>query len=175
MSTLQNYRIERLAEHNRKAFSSGEPTIDSWFVNMASQHMRNGLSVVYVLVEGQSGTIAGFYSLGNLSVIGSDLPNMGGRSLPQRMQVPMHLLGKLGVQKEYQGQGIGKMLVAEALMTAEELSQRSGSMGVVVDALRSELVPWYQKLGFIPFPSDPLRLVMTMASIRALAPRSNQK
>lgn len=162
------FRIERLASHDRKAFSCGQEIIDKWFIEMASQQNDRGLAVVQVMVEQASGIVVGFYSLSNHSVLGSDLPKLGGKKLPSRMQIPVHLLGKLGVHQAYQRRGIGQTLVSHALQGAKSQTGVSASMGVVVDALNPALVPWYQGLGFVAFPSSPLQLVMTMTAIEVL-------
>jgi len=159
------YRIERLAGHNCEAFSCGEPDMDKWLRETAPQHNDRGLAVVQVMIENATGTIVGFYSLGNYSVLGSDLPKIGGKKMPSRMQVPMHLLGKLATHNDYQRQGIGTILVSHALQAAKSQTAVSASMGVVVDALNADLVPWYKGLGFVAFPSEPLKLVMTMIAI----------
>jgi len=159
------YRIERLAAHDREAFSCGDADMDRWFHETAPQHNDRGLAVVQVMIENATGKVVGFYSLGNYSVLGSELPKIGGKKMPQRMQVPTHLLGKLATHKDYQRQGIGETLVSHALQAAKSQTDVSASMGVVVDALNADLVPWYTRLGFVVFPSDPLKLVMTMIAI----------
>jgi GNAT superfamily N-acetyltransferase len=168
MSAAPPFRIERLAGHDRKAFSCGNPTIDAWFRGMASQQVNRDLAAVHLLIEGATGRIAGVYSLSNFTVVATDLPDLGGKKLPQRMPIPLHLIGHLGVDRAFQGRGIGKMLVHDALKRAESLSRDSGSLGGVVHALETRLVAWYRQLGFVAFPEHPLQLVMTMAAIRAL-------
>lgn len=168
MSTPPPFRIERLASHDRKAFSCGEDSLDTWFVELAGQQQDRGLTAVWVMVEESSGVVVGFYSLSNYAVLGSDLPKLGGKKLPARMQIPMHLLGKLGVHKAYQQRGIGQMLVNHALHSAKAQTAVSASLGVVVHALTEELALWYRALGFVAFPEHPLQLVMTMSAIAAL-------
>jgi ribosomal protein S18 acetylase RimI-like enzyme len=159
------FRIERLADHDREAFSCGEPDMDRWFHETAPQHNSRGLAVVQVMIEEATGVVVGFYSLSNYSVLGSELPKIGGKKMPPRMQVPMHLLGRLGVHVDYKRRGLGETLVSHALQAAKSQTDVSASMGVVVDALNPALVPWYQSLGFVVFPSSPLQLVMTMIAI----------
>ncbi len=165
MRAAAPFHIERLADHDRKAFSCGEEALDRWFADIAPQHNSRGLAVVQVMIEEASGFVVGFYSLSNYAVRGSDLPKIAGKKMPQQMQVPMHLLGKLGVHQAYQGRGIGQALVSHALQSAKAQTDVSASMGVVVDALNPVLVPWYQRLGFVVFPSSPLQLVITMVAI----------
>ena len=162
------FRIERLADHDRRAFSCGQEAIDRWFHELAAQQQERGLAVVQVMVEAASGAVAGFYSLSNYAVIGADLPRLEGKKLPARMPIPMHLLGRLGVHRDYQRRGIGQALVSHALRSARSQTDVSASLGVVVDALTPDLVPWYQNLGFVTFPEHPLKLVMTMRAIGRL-------
>lgn len=142
--------------------------MDRWFVEMAGQQQERGLAAVWVMVEQSSEAVVGFYSLSNYAVLGSNLPKLGGKKLPPRMQIPMHLLGKLGVHQAYQKRGIGQALVNHALHSAKAQTAVSASLGVVVDALTADLVPWYQSLGFVVFPEHPLQLVMTMSAIQVV-------
>lgn len=162
------FRIERLAGHDRKAFSCGHPRVDTWFANMTSQQMARGLTVVHLLIETQTGMIAGFFTLGDYTVRATDLPNLGVRNLPAAMPIPMHLLGWLGVNGPYQGRGVGKMLVSEAARMVGAQSATSATLGLVVNALDAGLATWYQSLGFVPFPAEPLQLVLSINTINGL-------
>jgi GNAT superfamily N-acetyltransferase len=162
------FRIERLAAHDRKAFSSGEAAIDRWFVGLSSQQVRRGLTAAQVLVDTANGAIAGFYALSNYTVRAELLADLGLRNLPQQMLIPAHLIGKLGVDRAYQGRGLGKLLVYHALRVAEAQTANAGSVCVVVDTLTPALVPWYQRLGFTPIAGHPLHLAITMTAIRRL-------
>ncbi len=165
MPAAAQFRIERLVSHDRKPFSCGNPKVDSWFVTMAGQQQARGLAVVHLLIERETALIAGFFSLSNYTVRALDLPDLGGKALPKAMPIPMHLLGWLGVQQSYQGRGIGKMLVSEATRIVGAQAAASGTLGLVVNALDIHLSLWYQSLGFVPFPADPLQLVMSMKTI----------
>jgi ribosomal protein S18 acetylase RimI-like enzyme len=69
-------------------------------------------------------------------------------------------LGMLTVSPEKQGTGIGKMLISEAEAEAQRQNCHSIYMTVLTD--RTELIAWYERLGYIntgvikPFPmNDP--------------------
>ncbi len=165
MSAAAPFHIERLAGHDRKSFSCGNAKVDSWFVTMAGQQQTRGLAVVHLLIEREAQTIAGFFSLSNYTVRALDLPDLGGKTLPKAMPIPLHLLGWLGVHQAYQGREIGKMLVSEATRIVGTQAAASGTLGLVVNALDTNLSRWYQSLGFVSFPADPLQLVMSMKTI----------
>lgn len=66
------------------------------------------------------------------------------------------LLGRLAVDQEHAGLGIGTALVAYVLATAIELNARAACRAVVVAALDARARAWWERLGFHPFhPDDP--------------------
>jgi GNAT superfamily N-acetyltransferase len=162
------FRIEPLAGHDRGAFTCGEPAIDAWFHERAGQMSRKGLAAVHLLVEQATGAIVGFYTLSNYTVVATELPARVAKGMPERLALPAHLLGQLGVDRRYQGQGIGGVLVRDALKRAERMTGDAASLGVVVHALDERAAAWYRRLGFEPFPEHPLHLIMRMKDIRAL-------
>ncbi len=162
------FRIELLTNHNRTAFACGEPSIDEWFRERAGQMSRKGLAAVHVMVEQATEAVAGFYTLSNFAVIATDLPVKVAKGMPERIALPAHLIGQLGVDRRFQGQGFGEALLLDALKRAERMTGESASLGVVVHALDERAAAWYQRLGFTPFPAHPLHLVMRMKDIRGL-------
>ena len=160
-------RIEPLAGHDRTLFSCGEPAVDEWFRERASQMSRRGLAAVHLLVEQATGTVVGFYTLSNYTVVATDLPTNIGKGMPRSLALPAHLIGQLGVDQRHQGQGYGELLLYDALTPAARMTGDSASLGVVVHALSDRAAAWYRRHGFEPFPGHPLHLIMRMKDIRA--------
>jgi len=129
---------------------------------------RKGLAAVHVMVEQSTGAIVGFYTLSNFTVVATELPVKVGKGMPNNLPLPAHLIGRLGVDQRFQGKGFGDVLLFDALKRAHSLTGDSASLGVVVHALIERAAAWYRRIGFEPFPADPLRLVMRMKDIRAL-------
>ena len=150
MGVLPPFRIERLADHDRRGFSSGKSSVDRWFRESAGQMASRGLAATHVMVETASGEITGYYSLSNFTVLATELPPELGRKLPQRLPIPAHLIGQLGVDARYQGQGYGRALVYDATRRAEQQTTQSASFGVIVHALTPELARWYTQLVLLP-------------------------
>src|SRR5690349_3542820 len=96
------FRVERLSNHDRTAFASGEPTIDRWFREQAGQMSSRGLAVVHVMIEAASGSIVGYYSLSNFTVAATDLPEALSKRMPRRIPLPAHLIGHLGIDVRHQ-------------------------------------------------------------------------
>lgn len=162
------FRIERLGEHDRTAFASGEPATDRWFQERARQMSGRGLAVVHVLVRVADAVVIGYYSLSNFTVLATELPPELGRKLPNRIPLPAHLIGQIGVDTRHQGQGYGLTLLYDALQRAERQTAESASFGVVVHALTPQVAAWYERIGFQPLTTNPLHLIISMTNIRVL-------
>jgi predicted N-acetyltransferase YhbS len=75
------------------------------------------------------------------------------------------LLGRLAVAKSHQGQGLGSTLLADALQRIVQASQVMAVYAVIVDALNDRATAFYKQFGFIPLPSQPLKLFLPMDSV----------
>lgn len=167
------YRIELLARsHDRTAFSSREQQIDDWFRKQAGQASRRGIATVHVMVDNTTDAVIGFYTLSNFTVLSTDLPTELGRSLPDRIPLPAHLIGQLAVDARQQGKGYGTVLLLNALRHAYRTTVHSASLAVIVHALDTQVAAWYTRYDFIPFPAHPLSLCLPMKDIALLFPTS---
>lgn len=80
----------------------------------------------------------------------------------------MVLLGRLAVAESHQGMGLGSILLADALQRIAQASQVMAVYAVVVDALNDQAAEFYRQFGFIPMPSQPLKLFLPMESVASL-------
>ncbi len=126
--------------------------------------------MVYVLCPEDSGTILGYYSLSTASIEITQLPEEMRSRLPRYQAMPTFLIGRLATDEKYQGQGIGKLLIASALKRCLKLSEDVGAIAVQVDAKNDQAATFYQHYGFIPLVNAPLRLFMPMSEIAKLVP-----
>ncbi len=116
------FRWERLErQHPRSGFHCGEPDVDAWLRTNAWQHQKKHLSATKVLLD-DGERIAGYYTLATGQVDFSDLPADVTKRLPRR-QLPVAILAWLGVSSDYQGQGFGRRLLAQALRDCLGLHQ----------------------------------------------------
>ncbi len=81
----------------------------------------------------------------------------------------MHL-GRLAVDLETKGQGLGKALLADALQRISGIAERLGIYAVEVYALNDEAKTFYLKFGFQPLLDDSLHLYLPMKTLRKLLP-----
>ena len=80
----------------------------------------------------------------------------------------MVLLGRLAVAESRQGMGLGSVLLADALQRIAQASQVMAVYAVVVDALNDRAAEFYRQFGFIPLPSQPLKLFLPVDSVATL-------
>ena len=155
-------------QHDRKSFDCGEHTLNRYLHQYASQDIKRRINRVFVAaLPDAPRQVAGYYSLSAGSLDATDLPEEYRRRLP-RYPVPVTLLGRLAVAASHQGKGVGSILLADALQRIVQASQVMAVYAVVVDALNDRAAEFYHQFGFIPLPSQPLKLFLPLDSVTDL-------
>jgi ribosomal protein S18 acetylase RimI-like enzyme len=150
--------------HDRKSFHCGEPSLDEYLHRYAGQDIRRRVSRIFVAVPTDAPRqIVGYYSLSAGSLKADALPQAHRRRLP-KYPVPVVSLGRLAVATTHQGQGLGSIVLADALRRVAAASRAMAVYAVVVDALNDRAVEFYRKLGFVAWPSQPERLFLPLES-----------
>lgn len=165
-------RIEALApHHDREAFSCGVDSLDRYFRTQAGQDVRRRANGVFILVAADAvETILGYYTLCATSLPQGDVPAAARKRVPRYPVLSATLLGRRAVSLTRQGEGLGSLLLADAVQRAYASAETIGSSMVVVDALNERAAAFYESFGFQPLPESP-RLVLPMLSIEALLAR----
>lgn len=141
------------------AFCSGQPIVDEWVHKRAHRAARQGTAVVYVVMVDD--TPVGLYSLSTHSVLRSDVT--GGwlkRNVPG--QIPAVLLGMLGVDRGFQGMGLGKSLLRDAILRSRHVSGEIGARVLLVDPVDDGAAGFYERYGFRELPGTD-RLFLPLA------------
>lgn len=160
------FSIEPLAKHhNRTDFSCGNPQLDRYLQNSASQDLKRNIAVPYVAIDLESDRIIGYYTLSMTSINLGELPNSLAKKLPRYPLVGVTLLGRLAVSENYRGLGWGKLLVLDALYKSLETSKQVASFAVIVDAINEQAIAFYQRFDFQSFPQAKFKLFRTMKNI----------
>jgi GNAT superfamily N-acetyltransferase len=159
-------RVEPLGpQYDRSGFESGVEPLDRYFRTQAGQDARKKMAASFVLVL-QDGGIAGYYTLSSTAVRLPELPEAIIRKLPRYPLIPATLLGRLAVDRHYQGRGYGRFLLADALYRT--LRSEIASFAVIVDAKDENAKRFYERESFLPFPDQPMKLFRPIADIEAL-------
>jgi GNAT superfamily N-acetyltransferase len=140
--------------------------VDDWLATRALQNQEKRLSVTKVIID-QSAAIAGYYTLATGQVDFSDLPAELARHLPRRT-LPVAILAWLGVSKTYQGQGLGRLLLAQSLVDCHEAGKTFAFIAVILDCINDEARSFYQKWDFQALPGSPYRLYLGAKQLEAM-------
>jgi GNAT superfamily N-acetyltransferase len=125
--------------------------------------MRRDVAACFAARDREGGWV-GYYTLSSASVAVMDLPREIARKLPRYPSVPAVLLGRLAVDRNHQGVGLGGALVVDALRRC--LKSQIAAYALVVEAVDGDAIGFYAHLGFTRFPESPHRLFLSMATAR---------
>lgn len=167
----EELRFERFdkARHDRQHFDCGDADLNEYLKARLNQQMRRGVTVGYVLVA-PSGRIAGFVTLSNGELPVGMIPE--GHDFPVKLPLPTTLIGRLAVDQESQGQGLGGDLLIHAIRIAVETAEQVASAVIEVDALNDRARAFYEHFGFVRLPDDELHLYLPLADARQLIQRA---
>jgi GNAT superfamily N-acetyltransferase len=154
------------AGHKKSAFSCGEESLDTFIQKLASQHVKSRAAGVFITADAE-GRVKGYYTLSSDSIPADLVPEDFRKKLPRYESLPTTLLGRLAIDRHDQGQGLGELLLIDALHRAYAISEQVGSVAVIVDALNSKAEAFYLQYGFIKLP-DRGRLFLPMKSVKTL-------
>ncbi len=147
--------------HDRRSFSCGEPALDGYLRERAGQDVRRKIARVFVAVDRSNRLLAGYYTLSVASFFREDLPE----SLAKRLQhypVPAAILGRLAVDRRYQGRGLGALMLADAIKRLVRASESLAIYALIADAKNDGAKAFYEHFGFRAFPVASMRLFMPL-------------
>ena len=150
--------------HDRQRFDCGRQELNDWLRQVARQHQDKGLSKTFVAVrEELPARICGYYALTLAELDNRHLPEAWRKKLPRR--IPGVRLGRLAVDRRYQGNGLGELLLVDALTRAQRIFAEAGGIGLFVDAIDEQAAAYYLRYGFAAAPDNPLLLFLPAASL----------
>ena len=148
--------------HDRKAFTSGVVELDQYLQRLAVQQSKKGIAVVRVLVDtDQPKIILGYYSLSAAQIDAVQMDEATQKKLP-RYPVPCFRLGRLAVNSEHRGRGLGRLLIGCALERCLAAKKQVAACALVVDAKGECAESFYQHYGFTPCRDNPMTLYLSL-------------
>lgn len=166
------WTIEKLdrQRHDCTQFDCGSPPLDNWLKQFAGQHERKDLARAFVLVRPGQAHVLGYYAISTCAIRYEELPAKQAKGIPKHLTIPGALLGRLAVDRSVQGQGLGDLLLFDALERVAGLAGEIGIRAVVVHALDGKAAAYYRRHGFLECLDDPLHLFLPLTVIRKLFP-----
>jgi len=154
--------------HQLESFCSGEPSLDNWLQQRALKNEILGASRTFVvsIIEEEGNTagnkkvVVGFYALSAGSVAHSQVSSKTKRNMPNPL--PVLVLGRLAVDNQSQGYGLGASLLQDAVLRSKAAAKYIGAKALLVHALSEEAKSFYEKFGFQASPIDNRTLLLLL-------------
>jgi GNAT superfamily N-acetyltransferase len=151
---------------DRNSFVSGEVSLDHYLHKQMSLDVRRKVCAAYVACRPGSEVVSGYYTISAATARLSHLLEPLQKKLPKYPDLPCFLIGRLAVSQDVQGQGLGRLLLVDALLRCLELSRNVGATLVLVDPVNSGAVSFYRKFNFQDL--DGKRLFLPLATVASL-------
>ena len=166
--------------HDRTAFSCGVDQIDNFLKRTAKKHQKRDFTRLWVAVRPAERRVLAYYAINAHAIETGDLPEALRKRAPRHGRVGAAYLSMIAVDVAARDQGLGRILLADALRRIAGISGDIGIFAVVLDVLddgdtkaMERRRRFYEGFGFVPFPSQPLRMFLPVQTIRdALTARS---
>jgi len=156
--------VERLRrDHALEAFDCGQSDLDRWLIKHALQNQGSNAAQTYVGVV--DGLVVGYYSLAVGQVEYADAPERLQKGLA-RHPVPIMLLARLAVHKDWQRKRIGRTLLKDAVLRTVQAADIAGIRALAVHAKDEAARRYYEQFDFVASPTDPLHLFVLLKDIR---------
>jgi predicted N-acetyltransferase YhbS len=82
--------------------------------------------------------------------------------------IPVVLLGRLAIDAEWQGKGLGADLLRDAVLRMLTAGETIGVRAILVHAISDTAKTFYERHGFRPSPVEPLTLMITLSEARRM-------
>lgn len=137
-------------------FNCGILALNDWLKFRAKSNHHSGASRTYVIESAKR--VVAFYCLSAGSINHSESPGKFRRNMPD--PVPMIIMGRLAIDIEFQGRGLGAALVKDALVRTVAIAQQAGVRALMVHAKDKVAARFYQKHDFIASSHSELLLLI---------------
>ena len=152
------------ADHVLNDFTCGVASLDEWLKRRAYPNQVSGASRTYVVTEGQK--VLGYYCLASGALALNDAPSSVRRNMPD--PVPMAILGRLAIDRLWQGKGLGAALLQDAVLRTIQAGSILGIRGLLVHAVSDKAKIFYEHYGFTASPTQPMTLILSLKSSASL-------
>ena len=149
-------------DHDISSFDSGVPQLDDWLKRRALANEGGGASRTYVVCAG--GRVVGYYALANGAVAHNEVTGKVRRNMPE--PIPVMVLGRLAIDRAYQGRRLGASLLRDAILRTLQAADIAGIRAILVHAISEDAKKFYERCGFVPSPVDPMTLMITVAEAK---------
>lgn len=159
-------KIEKLRrDHVLEGFDCGKEPLNRFLIRNALQSQQSNASQTYVVVE--TGHVIGYHTL----VVGEVAYDEASERLKKglaRHPIPVMILARLAVSRDWQGRGVGPALLKDALLRTLQAADIAGIRAFAVHAKDDEARAFYEHFDFVASPTDPMHMFLLLKDIVSL-------
>jgi GNAT superfamily N-acetyltransferase len=157
-------KIEKLRRENPIGnFDCGQQALNDWLRKHALQNQGAGAAQTYVGLAEE--VVIGYYGLAVGQIEYNDAPERLQKGVA-RHPVPVMLLARLAVDKNWQRKAVGRALLRDAVLRTVQAADIAGIRALAVHAKDEQARRYYKQFDFMPSPADPLHLLVLLKDIR---------
>jgi GNAT superfamily N-acetyltransferase len=106
-------------------------------------------------------SVIAFYSLTVGEIVNAEASTRMKAGM-SNLSIPVLLLARMAVHKDYQGQGLGKHLLRDAILRTFAISQNAGVRALTTHPVDDSARQFYLKFGFSENPHRPNELYLLL-------------
>jgi predicted N-acetyltransferase YhbS len=150
-------------EQDLSHFDCGEPALSDWLRQRALKN-ESRFSRTYVVCDGNQ--VVAYVCISAGSVERAAAPGKLRRNAPDT--IPVSVIGRLAVSRDYAGKGLGADLLADALRRIAVASKSIGMGAVLIHAKDDAAKRFYLRCAeFIEYPADSRTLFLPIETVVA--------
>ena len=166
MSAIQS-PVCLTATHETQQFCSGEETLDNWLRERAFANMEALASRTYVICPTNSQQVIGYYAICMGQIFSTEVMGSMRRNMPR--QIPAVILGRLAIDKQWQGKGLGGALLQDVVQRSIRAAQEVSARLLIVHALSPAAEMFYLRYGFARLPTETPTYALDLIKFTQLA------
>lgn len=154
-------------DHNLNDFNSHSPELDEWLKKYAFQAKMSGSATTFIVAD--DNLVVGFYSL----TVGQVEAEEASERIKKGMgkyPIPVVILARLAVLHTYQGKGIGKAMLKDAISKTLQIAEQGGVRALLVHAIDENAEDFYKRFGFEPSPIRENQLLLLLKDAKKVIP-----
>ncbi len=163
----QNYKLVSVKDIQQKSalkkFNCDIEVLNEFLSRYALKNDQLGIGKTFVALNNQE-KIVGYFTLATAQVAYQEIPDDYRGKLP-KYPIPALRIARLAVDKEMQGTGIGRWLLAQAFIKIVQVANVTGIYFIIVDAKENSKV-FYEHYGFTKFNGEDLTYFILVDTVR---------
>ncbi len=149
--------------HELEGFSCGDESLDEWLNNRALKNQKLSATRTFAVTVKDEQAVIGYYGLSMSKILRADAPKGTQRNMPEH--IPVILLGRLAIDKAWQGKGLGRYLTRHMIKTSLAASQTVAARMIVTKPIDENAFQFYQSVGFEALKGQELLLAIDLKKV----------